>query len=290
MKKITLNKTLKLPIRLLKRYKARRKVIAQLLSHEYPKLKAIGDAFYEALNNILSSEERDFIALIEQRRSFLLSSDKMINVIDYGAGSSSSNRSKEEMEGGFQSKELIANICRASKPKFWAVLLFKLVRKLEPLSCVELGSCVGISTSYQAMALKLNGRGNLLTLEGSPEIAKIARETLSTLNLKNTSVITGPFNKTLKGALESIKPVDFFFNDGHHDYDAVMQYFHETLNYLSDEAVIVLDDISWSQGMIRAWTKIEDDERVAVSINLQKMGIVLIGNRLATKEKFRIAL
>ncbi len=289
MIKKMLKKFLKLPIQLFRRYKAR-SALTQLTSHKYSKLKAVGDALYESLTNTISAEEKKLITLIEQRRSFLLNSDKEIAVIDYGAGSPSSNRTKEEMEKGVQSTALVANICKASKPAFWATFLLKLIRKLEPSSCVELGSCVGISASYQATALNINGKGNLLTLEGSPEIAQIAKETLESLNIQNASIVTGPFHETLKGVLESAKPIDFFFNDGHHDHDAVIQYFNEALPYLSNEAVIVFDDISWSPSMRKAWTEIEDDERVTASIDLQSIGIALVGNNLATKEKFRIPL
>ncbi len=258
MLKKKLRKFLRQPILRFRRYKTK-SALTQLTSHESPKLKAIGDALYESLTHAISAEEQELITLIEQRRSFLLSSDKEIAVIDYGAGSSSSNRTKEEMEKGVQSTALVANICKASKPAFWATFLFKLIRKLEPSSCVELGSCVGISASYQASALKINEKGKLLTLEGSPEIAKIANETLESLNLQNASVVTGPFHETLKGVLESSKPIDFFFNDGHHDHDAVILYFNEALPNLSNEAVVVFDDISWSPGMRKAWIEIEDD-------------------------------
>lgn len=277
------------PIQMFRRYKARA-ALTQLTLHKHPKLKAVGDALRESLAHTISVEEKKWINLIEQRRSFLLNSDKEIAVIDYGAGSHNSNRTKEEMKNGVQSTALVANICKASKSVFWATFLFKMVRKLEPSSCVELGSCVGISASYLAAALNINGKGELASLEGSPEIAKIAKETLENLNLQNGSVITGPFHETLKRVLESAKPIDFFFNDGHHDHDAVIQYFNESLPHLSDEAVIVFDDISWSAGMRKAWTEIEDDERIRASIDLQTIGIVLVGKNLVAKEKFRIPL
>ncbi len=280
---------LKPQVQRFRRYKAR-SALKQLTLHESPKLKAIGIALYESLTHSLSAEEQKMINLIEQRRSFLLSSDKEIPLIDYGAGNSNSIRTKDEMEKGVKSMALVTDICKASKPTFWAIFLFKLIRKLEPLNCVELGSCVGISASYQASALKINGKGNLITLEGSPEIAKIANETLQILNLQNTSVVTGPFHENLKGVLESSKPIDFFFNDGHHDHDAVLLYFNEALPNFSKDAVILFDDISWSPGMRKAWIEIEEDERVTASIDLQTIGIALIGNNLAAKEKFRIPL
>lgn len=280
---------LRQPTQWFRRYRAK-SALTPLISHESPKLKAIGEALHETLAHTFSVEEQELITLIEQRRSFLLGLDKEIPVIDYGAGNSSSTRTKEEMDNGVQSTALVADLCKASKPAFWGEFLFKLIRKLEPLNCVELGSCVGISASYQSSALKMNGKGNLITLEGSPEIAKIAIETLESLNFQNTSVITGPFRENLKSVLESSKPIDFFFNDGHHDHDAVLRYFNEALPNISDEAIFLFDDISWSPGMRKAWIEIEDDKRVSASIDLQSIGIALIGNNLSAKEKFRIPL
>lgn len=159
IKKI-LKKISRLPIQMFRRYRART-ALTQLTSHNHPKLKAIGEALNETLTKTISDEEQKWINSIEHRRSFLLNLDKEISVIDYGAGSSTSNRAWDEMKRGVQSTALVANICKASKPAFWATFLFKLIRKLEPLSCVELGSCVGISASYQAAALSINGKGSL---------------------------------------------------------------------------------------------------------------------------------
>lgn len=279
-------------VKLVQKYRGvkARPTIAKLRGHQHPKLKAIGDALHETLSKNLSAEEKAFVANIEQRRNDLLHSTEEIPVIDYGAGSNTSTRSQEEMDAGVQSTAIVSNICKASKPAEWAVLLFSLIRKLKPVSAVELGSCVGISASYQAGALKMNGKGTLQTLEGSPEIAKIAKNTLSGLNLHNAMVVAGPFNKTLQGVLESAQPVDYLFNDGHHDYDAVKTYFQQSLPYLADEAIMVLDDISWSPGMRKAWTEIEQHENVIASIDLQKIGIIIIGKQRIPDAKFRIPL
>jgi len=289
MIKRMLKNVLRFPIQMVRRYRAKT-VAASLTAHESPILKAIGYALHESLANTMPVEEQELIALIEQRRSSLNKEIKEISVVDYGVGPPDSIRTKKEIEQGVKSTALVANICKASKPAFWATFLFKLIKKIEPLSCLELGSCVGISASYQATALRINGKGTLVTLEGSPDIAKIAQETLERLSLKNTSVVTGPFHQTLKSTLESSKPIDFFFNDGHHDHDAVIHYFNEAMPYLSDEAVIVFDDISWTPGMRRAWNEIENDKRVTASIDLKTMGIALISKTSAIKEKYRIPL
>ena len=272
------------------RYRAK-SLIKDLLAHESPELKAIGEAINESLNNYIDDEDRLLINSIENRRSTLLSSQEEIPVIDYGAGQVDSGLTMEEMMAGVKSRKFVAEISeRRSKPPFWAKILFKIVRKLEPLSCIELGTCVGISAAYQASALKLNGKGQLKTIEGSPEISKIAQETVEQLDLNNTEVITGAFHEKLKGTLESAKPIDFFFNDGHHDHDALLNYFEETVPYLARKAVIIFDDISWSKGMKKAWLKIKSDHRVSATVDLKKIGIAIVDNTLTKKEEFNIPL
>ena len=268
-----------------------KRVAARLASSHNPKLKAIGEALGEALAVSLSPEEKQLVDRIEQRRALLLRSEQTIEAIDYGAGNADSRRTREEMNKGVRSTALVGKVSQWSKPAFWALVLFKLVRKLEPKSSVELGTCVGISAAYMSAALQLNGKGRLLSLEGSPAIADIARETLRDMKLENCSVITGPFYETLKASMESAKPIDFFFNDGHHDHDAVIQYFSESLPNLADQAVIVFDDISWNPGMRKAWVEIESHPQVSATIDLETIGIALVSSRPATKkEKYRMPL
>lgn len=264
--------------------------VSKLASHADPRVRAVGAALLETLTGGLSPEERAWIERIEQRRNSLLNSDKSITVIAYGAGKPGSKKTMDEMNAGHETTGYVRNICKASKPQFWATLLFKMVRSLKPESCIELGSCVGISASYLSAACKLNGKGLLRTLEGSPATAEIARESLEGLGLENGSVITGPFHKTLQGVLETAKPVDFFFNDGHHDRTAVLQYFDLSIPYLAEDAVIVFDDISWSSGMRQAWEEIENDSRVLVTLDLYDIGIAILGNNPSAKEKYRIPL
>ena len=50
--------------------------------------------------------------------------------------------------------------------------------------------------------------------------------------------------------------------DGHHDEQATIAYFEKFIPYLSKNSIIVFDDISWSDGMRRAWNTIEKNEMV----------------------------
>lgn len=277
------------PLRKARRYKARH-ALTQLATDEDPRLAAISGALLEAISDVMTPEERRLLAAIEHRRSRLLASDEEIDVVDYGAGTPTSARSREEMRRGVHAVVPVTTICRASKSRFWATVLFKLIRKLQPSSCVELGSCVGISAAYQATGLRLNGHGHLVTMEGSPEIAKIAQQSFEKLNLTNTSLVVGPFHAVLGRVLEDMRPVDYFFNDGHHDHHAVLEYFHDSLECLADGAVVVFDDIAWSKGMRRAWEDVENDEHVAASLDLRSLGVIVVEDNPTRKRKFKIPL
>ncbi len=253
--------------------------LEQMLSDDDSTLKAIGRAVLETRDRVLTEDEQIMLDAVEARRERLLANDAEINVIDYGAGPQGSVRTRQEMDTGVKGKARINQICKASKKPEWALLLFKLVQKLRPTSCLELGSCVGVSAAYQSCALNLNGHGQLVSLEGSPEVADLARETIAEVGGHRASVMTGPFHQTLTPTLRSAAPVDFFFNDGHHDHDAVLRYFEEALPHLDERAVVVFDDISWSPGMQAAWTTLRQHERVAASLDLGNVGLVLLAPR-----------
>ena len=85
-------------------------------------------------------------------------------------------------------------------------------------------------------------------------------------------------------------PIDFFFNDGHHDHDAVLEYFEKSLPFLASDAVMVFDDISWSDGMRQAWKEIVADPRIRFSLDLRSIGVVVISAERGTKTHYRAAL
>jgi predicted O-methyltransferase YrrM len=277
------------PLRSIRRFRAGRE-LARVRSSSVKQVCAIGRAMCGTLACDICAEGMELMSLIERRRSSLLRSIEEIEVIDFGAGDPDSHRTMEEMAGGVRSRKTVSTICSASKPPFWCTFLYKLLRELRPSSCVELGSCVGISAAYQAAALGINEDGSLRTLEGCPEISRMAQETIAEMDLGNTTVITGPFHETLQGVMSDAQPIDYFFNDGHHDRDAVLEYFYDSLPYLAEDAVMVFDDISWSPGMRSAWSIIESYDRVAVSIDLKEIGIALIGSAVNGKRKYMIPL
>ncbi len=167
-------------------------------------------------------------------------------------------------------------VCHASKAGKPALLMFHLVRTLNPVNIIELGTCVGISTAYQAAALALNNRGGrIATLEAAPYLLNIAGVIHSRLGLDNVTYVQGYFADTLLPTLNSIGPVDFAYIDGHHQYQPTLDYCDTVLAHAKETVAIVFDDIRWSDGMKRAWAEIRNDDRFSLVVDLHSMGICI---------------
>ena len=96
--------------------------------------------------------------------------------------------------------------------------------------------------------------------------------------------------RSSSGKASENKPIDYAFIDGHHDEKATIVYFESFVPSLSDKALIVFDDISWTKGMRQAWDRIIENENIKFSVDLRKIGICLIDSDMVKKRGFRIQL
>jgi len=260
---------------------------------------AILESFARVFNSLgrISHEESEWIHRIESLRKQLSSSDKLISVKFYGPGDPSWNLTPEQMyEGTIVNRTMSSIFRRASLPHKYGMLFFKLIREFSSSVCLELGTSLGISCAYQAAALEINQKGRILTIEGSDSLAEIAKENWKNLGIERASVVIGRIQDKLEYVLHELSSVDFVFIDASHNEHFTMQFFQQISPYLSENSILVLDDISWyNQGMRRAWNKILADERIAISFDLYRMGICLFQaisteGRGRKKLSFRISL
>jgi predicted O-methyltransferase YrrM len=202
-------------------------------------------------------------ALVEERRRQLLKSTASLSVTDFGAGSHT----------GAGQERRIADIARtAAKPPRLAQLLFRLVNYFRPTTILELGTSLGLTTAYLAAA---DSRSQVVTLEGCPNVAAVARETFAALQLKNIRLVEGNIDNTLAPTLSTLgKPVDFAFFDGNHRYEPTLRYFELCLAHRTDNSVFVFDDIHWSEEMERAWEAIKAHPDVTITVDLFYIGLV----------------
>lgn len=165
---------------------------------------------------------------------------------------------------------------RASVPAEQAWLLYTLARGLDARRCLEMGTCVGVSGAYLAAAMEPAGGGTLRSLEGHRDRAAVATDTWERLGFADAEVVVGRFDKTLPRTLET-GPFDVVFVDGNHDGDATRSYVAAIRAVSRPRALLVLDDIAWSEGMVGAWRDVSRELSSSVSVDLGRVGLVLLG-------------
>jgi len=266
-------------------------IVKRLSSSNEPVLNSLANVIDETLGNKISREEIIWINKIEDLRRYLNSSSTQISIVDYGKGSPESNVNLEEMYRGKVISKTIGEVCQTTSKAYpWTLLLFKLIREFRPSICLELGTSLGISAAYLAAALELNEHGKIVTLEGAESLASLARENFKKISLNRVHLRTGRFQDILEKVLIEQGNIDFAFIDGHHDKDATLNYFEKIVPFLPDFAIVVLDDISWSTDMRKAWNNIVLDERVRVSVKLGNLGIIIISRVIDQKESYNFYL
>lgn len=164
--------------------------------------------------------------------------------------------------------------------------LFRMARFFRPNIMLELGTSLGISTSYLAMG---NPDGKVITIEGCRETAEIARINFEHLGLRNITQVSGNFDEVLPDVLKETGEIQFAFIDGNHRKEPTLNYFFQLLNHIDEDSVLIFDDIHWSEEMEEAWRMICSHDSVRVSIDLFRMGIVFFSERLS-KEDFILQL
>ncbi len=213
---------------------------------------------------------------IEAKRQQLLGDKTVIEVEDFGAGSTVIKTKSRRVD----------RIAASSlKPKKFAQLLFRMVRYYGPQHMVELGTSFGITSAYMA---KGNPQAKLYTLEGSSSIAQIAKRNFGDLGLENVTLLEGDFATHFPQFLSSIPSVDLAFIDGNHRKAPTLQYFDQLLPFSTPSTILIFDDIHWSVEMEEAWAQIKSHESVTLTIDLFFIGIVFFRKDFKVKQHFSI--
>lgn len=228
---------------------------------------------FDLYNNVIS-QRGSYYAFnrINQLRKKLLVSKKEIEVTDLGTGKSG--------------KRVISEIAdNASKSRTYGELLFRIVNHFKPDIIIELGTSLGISTSYLASGYS---GSKIITLEGCPATAKEAKKNFESLNLKNIEQVIGDFKETLPGVLSKPKIKEsntLIFFDGNHKKEPTLHYFHECLKTANEHSIFIFDDIHWSEEMEQAWEEIKKHPAITVTIDLFFLGVVFF-RKEQVKEDF----
>jgi predicted O-methyltransferase YrrM len=232
---------------------------------------------FDFIINVLN-DDRSFYSYtkIEELRKQLQNNNTVLTVDDFGAGSVVSKTKTRT----------ISEIAKSAlKPKKFGQLLFRIVNYYQPKSIVELGTSLGITTSYLATA---NTGSCITTMEGASEIAAVAANNFAAQGLKNIELVLGNFDENLNTVLDNIGQVDLAFVDGNHRKQPTLNYFESLLKHSHQNTILIFDDVHWSAEMEAAWQTIKADKRVTCTIDLFFIGLVFLRKDFLEKQDFVI--
>jgi len=231
---------------------------------------------------VYSKDELSKFQNIEQIREQLLQNQNVLTFTDYGAGSL---RDRQRALGTDTTKRRkISQIAKNSlQQKKFCRLLHRIVNYFQVNTVLELGTSLGITTSYMAIGDRLP---MIYTVEGAKAIAENAQQVFDRQNLKNICLFTNTFEEYFQTISTDTK-FDLVIIDGNHRGDATLKYFNLLIQHIHNGSVLILDDIRWSESMYKAWGAITESSHATVTLDLYKLGIVFFNKNLS-KENFKI--
>lgn len=232
---------------------------------------------FDFITTVLNDEtEYPDYSRVEELRHQLLRDNTYLVAEDFGAGSVV-DKSKQRT---------IASIAKhAAKPAKYGQLLYRMVKKYRPARIIELGTSLGITTSYISLG---QPQRNVITMEGAASLANAAEKNFEHIGISNAKLIRGRFEDNLAAICHELPAVDFAFIDGNHRLEPTINYFEQLLAKSHNDTILVFDDIHWSKEMETAWHLIKQDSSVRCSIDLFFIGIVFFRKEFKEKQDFVI--
>jgi predicted O-methyltransferase YrrM len=211
---------------------------------------------------VCRTDHQSIFAEIESMRGKLLNDKTLINITDYGSGSFKNNSRQKR----------VSTIAKNSlKGKRFARLLYRLVKFQQPGIALELGTSLGVTSLYQTLGLSSNAE--FFTLEGCPEISKIAQKNFESQQ-KEIKLIEGNIDETLPVLIRRLPRLDYVFFDANHATEPTLNYFQLCLKKKNENTLFIFDDIHRSIQMEKAWHEIKKNNEVTLTIDFFQIGLV----------------
>jgi predicted O-methyltransferase YrrM len=163
----------------------------------------------------------------------------------------------------------------------------RLVHLEKPNVILELGSSLGISAAYLQSG---NPSSAITTVEGDPELAKLANTTFAELDMTGIQLVVSTFEEFLESPGNNDRKIDLLFLDGNHHSKALLQYYEKLKSNFSVNTIVLVDDIYWSKDMQEGWRKLIDLPEVTQSVDCFRFGMLFFKKEFLEKENHRIRL
>ena len=156
-------------------------------------------------------------------------------------------------------------------------LFCHIVKLRRPHTIIEFGAAFGISGMYWLAGLEENAAGVLYTFEPNGEWAAIAEHNLKRIGGR-FKLTVGTFEESVDTSMPQDKLIDLAFIDAIHTTEFVIKQLELVIERSAPGAIIVLDDIDFSDDMRHCWSIVSRDPRfVASAVVGARIGIVELG-------------
>jgi predicted O-methyltransferase YrrM len=210
---------------------------------------------------------------IEAFRKVLSKSKITVHYREFGALGS---------ENGFPRKTTLGKIVRRGACRHkTGELLRRICALYQPQNCLELGTHLGFSALYQLNGLNRNAQ--FTTVDASEDLQGYAKKFFLRFGF-SPKIINARFEDFLASP-KFCAPLEYIFLDGNHTYAATLSYVRALLPYCKPGAILVIDDIYWSEPMQKAWQELIHWPEITISLDLYRLGILIV-NRPQAKENF----
>lgn len=216
--------------------------------------------------------------IIEAQRESLGRSKDRIEKIEFGEGNG------QPQQSPYRAISKLAQV--DSSPPNKGQILFKLVNHLEPERILELGTCIGIGTSYLGYPRK---EAVVHSVEACPNTLQIAKKNIENNSLENVHLHNMPFDTFIDQLAKKELTFDLIYIDGHHNEKATLNYFERLKPHMNKEnCTLIFDDIYWSKGMKSAWEKIKEDKDFKLHLDLYNVGMVFKNTNLKSRASYKL--
>jgi predicted O-methyltransferase YrrM len=219
----------------------------------------------------LTPPEQAVVARVERVRAALAAADGTVSVLPSPEGYRPRGAGDPRPAPGRAATASLAAIATtASVHPYWGAFLHRTASAAGARTMLELGGCAGISGCYLAAAPRCE---RFVTVEGSPELAAIARRSLADAGCDG-DVVHDLFDAALDRLLPTFADViDLVHVDGQHERQATLHYFHRVAPHIRPGGLIVFDDIHWTPGMEAAWRQIQREPGIAWAVDVGRYGV-----------------
>ncbi len=198
---------------------------------------------------------------IERLRQQLLANTEAVPFADLGAPSPH-----------FQSNSrTIQSLAKTSLlPTRWAHLFFRLAAHVRAKRVVELGTSLGLTTLYLSRVKE----AAITTFEGNQAVASMALTHFEAFGAHNVTLVEGLIDKMLPDFLQNPAKIDLAIIDANHRLEPTLRYFEWLGKRMSDQGIIVIDDIHYSPEMAEAWRILQQHTLVYATMDLFRCGLL----------------